>query len=72
MHEKSHFKTSTTVFSVLKNKQYILKINVTDSIDFMTADSVKKSIETSVNTSLNNDLIMIVSDFIIYKLFKFK
>ena len=72
MCEKSHFKISAAVFSVLKDQQYIFKVDVADSIDFITADSIKKSIKTFINISLNDDLIIIIFNFIIYKLLKFK
>ena len=72
MHEKSHFKTSAAVFSVLKDKQYIFKADVTDSVNFITANLIEKSIKTSVNILSNDNLIMTVSNFIIHKLLEFK
>ena len=72
IHEKSCFKISAVVFLTLKDKQYFFKVDVTNSVDFTTADLIKKSIETSVNISLNDNSIMTVSDLIIHKLLEFK
>ena len=72
MHEKSYFKTSAAIFLTLKDKQYIFKINVINSINSTTADSVEKFIETSVNIFSDNNLIMTVFDSVIYKLLEFK
>ena len=72
IYEKSHFKTSATVFLILKDKQYIFKTDAIDSINFTTASSVEKSIKMFVNIFLNDDLTMMISDFVIHKLLKFK
>ena len=72
MHEKSCFKTFAAVFLTLKDKQYVFKVNVTDSVDFITVSLIKKFIKTFVNISSNDDLIMMTSDFIICKLLEFK
>ena len=60
MHEKSHFKTSAAIFLTLKDKQYIFKVNVADSINFITVDSIEKSIEKSVNVPLSDDSTMMI------------
>ena len=72
MCEKSHFKTSAAVFSILKDKQYIFKADAADSINSITADSIKKFIETSVNIFSNNDLTITVFNSVIHKLLEFK
>ena len=38
--EKSHFKTSAAVFSVLKDKQYIFKADAVNNINFTAVSSV--------------------------------
>ena len=72
MCEKSCFKTSAAVFSTLKDKQYVFKADVINSINFTTVNLIVQSIEMSINASLSNDLTMIISDFIICKLLEFK
>ena len=72
VYEKSCFKTFTAAFLILKNKQYIFKTDVADSVDFMTADLIEKFIETFINISLSDDLTMTVSDSVICKLLEFK
>ena len=47
-------------------------MNVADSINFITTDLIKKFIKTFVNISLNNNLIIMVFNFLICKLLKFK
>ena len=40
MHEKSCFKTSAELFSVLKNKQYIFKVDIINNINSTAADLI--------------------------------
>ena len=70
--KKSHFKTFAIIFLISKNKQYVFKINVADSINSMIMSSVEKFIKTFINIFLNDDLIIMIFDSIIYKFLKFK
>ena len=47
-------------------------MNVANSINFITMSLIERFIEMFINVSLNNDLTMITSDFVIYKLLEFK
>ena len=72
VHKKSCFKTSAAVFLILKDKQYIFKVNVVNSIDFMIADLIMQFIEMFVNVLLSNNLTMMISDSVTCKLLEFK
>ena len=72
MCEKSHFKTSAELFLTSKDKQYVFKVDITNSINSITADSVTQSIETSVNVSSDNNSTMTAPDFVTCKLLEFK
>ena len=72
VYEKSYFKTSAEFFSTLKDKQYIFKADIINSINSTTVDLIAQFIEMSVNVFSNNNLTMIASDSVTHKLLEFK